>query len=240
MIGIYGIGGIGKTTLAHAVYNFIVDRFEGSCFLADVRENSIKHRLEHLQESILFNILGKKNIKLRDSHKGIPILIKKLYCKKVLLILDDVDKLEQLKKLPGDYDLFISGSAIIITTRDRHILTAHGVEKIYEVPKFSHNEALELLQEHASKKGKTYQCYVEVWKCATFYADDLPLALNVIGSYLLGKSAAEWEVAVDRYEKVPNEDIMNILRVSFNSLNPSKSKFSLTFHVSSSERSWHM
>ncbi|KAI9080650.1 hypothetical protein K1719_037407 [Acacia pycnantha] len=204
------------------VWSAVLLKFEGSCFLADVRESSIKHGLEHLQESILFDILGEKNIKLGDSHKGIPILIKKLHNKKVVLILDDVDKLEQLKKLAGGRDWFGSGSAIIITTRDRHILTAHGVENIYEVPKFSDQEALELLQVHASRRGKTHTCYVEVWKRAALYAGGLPLALNVISSHLLGKSTNEWEFALDRFEKVPNEEIMSILRVSFDSLNPSE------------------
>ncbi|KAI9080638.1 hypothetical protein K1719_037395 [Acacia pycnantha] len=104
-VNMIGICGIGKTTLARSVYNFILDRFEGSCFLADVRESSIKHGLEHLQELILFDILGEKNVKLGDSHKGIPILLKKLHNKKVVLILDDVDKLEQLRKLVGDRDI---------------------------------------------------------------------------------------------------------------------------------------
>ena len=33
MIGIHGIGGIGKSTLAGAVYNSITDNFDGLCFL---------------------------------------------------------------------------------------------------------------------------------------------------------------------------------------------------------------
>ena len=38
MIGTQGLGGIGKTTIAKAVYNKFVNHFEASCFLEDVRE----------------------------------------------------------------------------------------------------------------------------------------------------------------------------------------------------------
>ena len=40
MLVIHGLPGIGKTTIAKAIFNLIADCFEGSSFLEDVRENS--------------------------------------------------------------------------------------------------------------------------------------------------------------------------------------------------------
>ncbi|RHN42661.1 putative P-loop containing nucleoside triphosphate hydrolase [Medicago truncatula] len=133
MIGIHGIGGIGKTTLDLAVYNLIADSFEGLCFLENVRENSDKHGLQHLQKILLSETLGEKKIKLTNVKQGISVIKHRLQQKKVLLILDDVDKIEQLEALVGGFDWLGSGSRVIITTRDKHLLESHGVNITYEL-----------------------------------------------------------------------------------------------------------
>ncbi|XP_061350170.1 disease resistance protein Roq1-like [Gastrolobium bilobum] len=218
MLGIHGIGGIGKTTVARAVYNVIADSFEALCFLDNVRENSVKHGLEHLQETLLSDLVGEKDIKLASVNKGIPIIKHRLQRRKVLLILDDVDKREQLQAIVGRPDWFGSGSRIIITTRDKHLLKSHRIERTYELDGLNNKEALELLGWNAFRTDKIDPDYVDILNRAVTYASRLPLALEVIGSNLFGKRIEEWESALDQYERIPNKKIQKILEVSFHSL----------------------
>ncbi|XP_016650454.1 PREDICTED: TMV resistance protein N-like [Prunus mume] len=145
MVGIWGTGGIGKTTIAKAVYNSIAHKFEASCFLKDVRERSIPYGgLVELQNCLLYEILRGKESKVTDVDKGINVIRDRLRAKKILLILDDVNELNQLNTLVGGFDWFGSGSRIIITTRDKHLLTAHEVNRIYKVKELDPHEAFEL------------------------------------------------------------------------------------------------
>ncbi|XP_039689125.1 disease resistance protein RUN1 [Medicago truncatula] len=217
MIGLYGIGGMGKSTLAKGIYNFIADQFECSCFLENVRENSASNQLKHLQEELLLKTLSLK-INLGGVSERIPYIKKRLHTKKILLILDDVDNLKQLHALAGGPDWFGSGSRVIITTRNKQLLTNHEVEIMHEVKGMSTENALELLRWMAFKSYKVPSSYEEILNRAVAYASGLPLAIEVVGSNLFGKSIAECESTLDMYERIPDEDIQKILKVSFDAL----------------------
>ncbi|CAI9270445.1 unnamed protein product [Lactuca saligna] len=141
MIGIKGIGGGGKTTLARAIFGKICFQFEGKSFVANIREIS-KLSLSVLQEQVISNVLNDKRITIGNFHDGKSILKKILCSKKVLVVIDDVDHLDQLDALVGGLNWFKPGSRVIITTRDEQVLIAHRVKWIHDVNLLSDEEAI--------------------------------------------------------------------------------------------------
>jgi len=217
IVGIYGMGGIGKTTLANAVYNEICVAFEGSSFLSNLKESSEKpNGLVHLQEQLLYDIL-KTNLKIDNVEKGIKLIEERLRRKKVLVILDDVDNFEKLQLLI-EKKWFGKGSRIIITTRDEHLLSQLGADEKYKVRELNQWESLLLFSWHAFKMANPKEDYWDLSIEAMVYAGGLPLALVVLGSFLEGRSITEWQSTLEKLRKIPLHDIQKILRISFDSL----------------------
>ena len=214
------MGGIGKTTIAKAVYNRIAYRFEGSSFLDNIIEHSRTNdgRIQ-LQETLLHDILGDKKLKVSNIHEGIKVIIDRLRLKRVLLILDDVDKSNQIDYLLEKCDWFAPGSRIIITTRDKHVLTAFGKGSfIYKVNKMGPDDAKELFIQHAFGTNKPETTYLQLAEKIICFAYGLPLALQIIGSDLRGRSLHEWESALKKYKMIPNKEILEILKISYEGL----------------------
>ncbi|KAM0003660.1 putative TIR domain, P-loop containing nucleoside triphosphate hydrolase [Helianthus debilis subsp. tardiflorus] len=224
-IGIWGVGGGGKTTLASAAYAEISHQFEAHYLLQNIREES-SNGLTKLQEKFLSLVLKTKDVVVGSEIDGRRMIERRLRNKSVLVVLDDVDDLKQLEALAGSHAWFGEGSRIIITTRDEHLLTRHA-DTIYEVSLLSQDEAVELFNKHAYRKDKPIEDYEMLSKEAVSYASGLPLALEIIGSFLYDKNKDEWKSALAKLKCIPNVKVTERLKISYDGLEPDHQKLFL-------------
>nr|XP_016508749.1 PREDICTED: disease resistance protein TAO1-like [Nicotiana tabacum] len=218
MIGIHGLGGIGKTTLAKAMYNRMFRLFDSGCFLSDVRSEDEEFGLVKLQEKLLQQVLKTKDIKVGSVAQGVNLIKARLGSKKVLIVLDDVDHKRQLEALTRERSWFGSGSLIIITTRDKRLLRRLGEKERYEAKLLTDNEAMSLFCWHAFDNHFPPEDYVKLVHGIIEYSGRLPLALVTLGSHLQGSLAEEWGYEFEKLRAIPHSDIQKILKISFDGL----------------------
>jgi len=217
IVGIHGMPGIGKTTIAGVVFNKLRNRFEGSCFLSNINETSKQFNgLALLQKELLRDILKQDAANINCDDRG-KVRIKERLCRKrVLLVADDVACQDQLNALMGERSWFGPGSRVIITTRDSNLL--RGADLTYQIEKLTRDQSLQLFSWHAFKDTKPAEDYIELSKKAVDFCGGLPLALEVIGALLYRKNKDRWESEIDNLSRIPNQDIQGKLLISYHAL----------------------
>ena len=71
---------------------------------------------------------------------------------------------------------------------------------------------------HAFQSNKPKEDYLELANRVIQYARGLPLALVIMGADLNGRTKPQWRSAIDKYERIPNEEIQKILEISYEGL----------------------
>ena len=94
LIGIWGMGGMGKTTLARVVYEMISNKFDACSFIFNVRGVYEKHGILQLQQTLLNDLLILRDKKVKDVDEGVYMIKNRLHHKKILLVLADVNELD--------------------------------------------------------------------------------------------------------------------------------------------------
>ncbi|XP_068479329.1 disease resistance protein RUN1-like isoform X1 [Phaseolus vulgaris] len=215
-IAICGQGGSGKTTLAKAIYHQIHDTFTEKSFIEDIGQVSRIRGDLRVLEQLLSDVL-KSKVEIDSFEMGRTMIRERLSGKRVLIVLDDVPEFN--RELLWEYrHWFGGGSVIIITTIPENLPRIYEVDSVFQVKLMNANESLELLSWHAFREAKPKQEYHVLAERVVSYCGGLPLALEVIGSYLYERTKEEWNSVLLRLDNIPQHDLQRKLKISFDRL----------------------
>jgi hypothetical protein len=221
-LGIVGMGGIGKSTLAKALGNHVSDHFEATCFVDDLKDETCtfayKSKSRDMQDS------PPQAKTLRETRDRLEQVRK---TKKILLVVDNVSKKSQLCQLLGD-SMFkdVDGMGLITSSRDWESLKGHvPMAGKVDMQTLEGNQPMRLFSRHAFGTNQSCLPYLEhvVGKIVNACCG-LPLSLEVMGTCMQGETRLRiWERTLHRllrarHDGSPNEKLWMTLRISFDEL----------------------
>ncbi|KAG0564627.1 hypothetical protein KC19_8G126400 [Ceratodon purpureus] len=228
LLGLVGMGGVGKTSLAKVIYNHFGGqrKFQAMSFLAIDRSTLSSMEvgsslLTRLQRQLLRNLLHVPS----SNEQSFSYWFHKLSKKgPMLIVLDDVYEENQFHELILNSSLLAQGSCIIVTSQDRHLLKLIGGESnfyIHEVTPLGIDDSQKLFNLHAFRNEETPQSFKAIAEDVSNACGGLPLALKIVRSSLYDKRSNEdleciWPEAIKALKK--DRNLTHALRWSYNCL----------------------
>lgn len=200
VISIWGMGGLGKTTLARKVYKHsnVQRSFERFAWTCVTQEGQMKVILQDLLMQLLPEKQG--DVKFMGHRQLVQQLHQVQIEKKCLVVLDDIWKVDDWKSLLAAFPVVEGDIKVLLTTRNRNVAR---IGCLYELKCLNEMEGWDLLQKiaFARKRAdlKIERNLQDVGIEMVSRCGGLPLAITVLGGILKDKnSLREWQM-VNRY-----------------------------------------
>ncbi|KAK6288728.1 hypothetical protein POUND7_000269 [Theobroma cacao] len=224
MIGVYGTGGVGKTTLVNEVARRVQkDKLFGSVATATVTQTPEIERIQYqVAERLRLNLNGTKSREER-ARLSSERLTKE---ERVLVVLDDIWACLDLQQVGIPLGDQHKGCKILLTTRNRDVLTNEmDVGRIFAIDVLKEKEAWDLFKKMAGDDVEN----PELRSVATEVAkkcEGLPVAIVTVARALRSKELYAWKDALAQLQRPSTSDrqsgipaaVFSAIELSYNNL----------------------
>ena len=222
-LGIVGMGGIGKSTLAEALSDHISHQFDATCFASDLKDETcmvtVKYQSNDMQD------LPSQPKSLKEAREMLKDIQK---TKRMLIVVDDVSTPSQLHQLLDSMYNHVNGSHKLITSSRNWSSLEHHIPKAGKVDMqtLDGNQPMELFLMHAFGTDQSWSPYMKhVVEKIVDACCGLPLSLKVMGTCMQGEKRLRiWERTLQRllrarHDGSHDKKIWETLKISFEKLN---------------------
>ncbi|XP_052304808.1 uncharacterized protein LOC18095798 isoform X8 [Populus trichocarpa] len=228
MIGLYGMGGVGKTTLVKEVGRRAKEsQLFDEVVMATLSQNP---KVTGIQDQMADSL----GLKFDENSEGgrAGRLWQRLQGKKMLIVLDDVWKDIDFQEIGIPFGDDHRGCKILLTTRLQDICSYMECQPQVFLNILTENEAWALFKIHAGLRDEDSDLN-RVAKDVARECQGLPIALVAVGKALKDKSEHEWEVASEELKKSQSRHVENFddrrnayacLKLSYDYLKHEKTK----------------
>ncbi|XP_075644948.1 putative disease resistance protein At4g27220 [Castanea sativa] len=190
-IGLYGMGGIGKTTLVKEVYKKVkeLNIFNDIVMIVVSRTPDVRRIQGEIADCLHLKLEEES-----DTFRANRICLRIKSVEKILIIVDDVWESVELKHFGIPYpDDDYKGCRILLTTRRKnvcHLMLCH--QRMISLNFLLQNESLALMKSIVGDNPDLNDVMLKVVE----ECKGLPIAISTVGKALKGKTVNEWNEAM--------------------------------------------
>ncbi|CAH8353018.1 unnamed protein product [Eruca vesicaria subsp. sativa] len=237
IMGLYGMGGVGKTTLLTQLNNKFGDMRCGFDFVIWVVVSKVL-QVETIQSEIARKVgLGGEEWKQKEKSQKTDVIYNFLRKKRFMLFLDDIWEKVDLVEIGIPFPTTQNRCKVAFTTRSKAVCTHMGVEEPMEVKCLSEKDAFDLFQKKVGQITlRSDPGILELARKVSKKCCGLPLALNVVGEAMSCKrTVQEWCHSINVLTSYTVEfssmkdKVLPLLKYSYDNLEVEQAKMCLLY-----------